>query len=94
MDVQNQLIVIKAPCGLGKSHIYSSKIANGKSLCNYVICLPTNKAKRHIYKNEFCKMTSTHLPLVTPDLDEVTNEEIIHLFEIGAFEQVKKYAKN
>lgn len=94
MNNHNDLEVIKARCGLGKSYIYTNIISAGKALNDYVICLPTNKAKRHIYKDEFCSKTSIHLPLVTPDLDEVTDKEIIHLFEIGAFEQVKEYAKN
>lgn len=94
MNNNSDLEVVQAPCGLGKSYIYTDIISTGKVLNNYVICLPTNKAKRHIYKDEFCTKTQIHLPLVTPDLDKFTNEEIIHLFEIGAFEQVKEYAKN
>ena len=74
MNNHNDLEVIKARCGLGKSYIYTNIISTGKALNDYVICLPTNKAKRHIYKDEFCSKTSIHLPLVTPDLDEVTDK--------------------
>ena len=90
----NNLIVVNGGCGLGKSYTYTNIISSGKSLQNYVICLPTNKAKRHIYYNEFWTKTSRYLPLMTPDLDEIQDKEIIHLMEIGAFEQIKKYAEN
>lgn len=90
----NDMFVINGGCGLGKSHEYTDRIATGKALDEYVICLPTNKAKKHIYNNEFCTKTALHLPLVTPDLEEVKNDEIEHLFKIGAFEQVKKYAED
>lgn len=93
MNQKCDVIVIKGGCGLGKSYEYSNILSSGKALDNYVVALPTNKAKRHIYNDEFCTKTSEHLPLVTPDLDEVKDNEIEKLLSIGAFGQLKRYAE-
>lgn len=96
---QDKITLIKGTTGLGKSTVYTDLLTiDNEWKDDKVIALPTNKAKRHIFKTIEDKMkkssNNSNKFMMTPDFEHLSKDvykDVMKLQNIGAYEQLKRY---